>query len=171
MDITVNPGRLSGTVAAPSVGPAPQCIAAAFCGDGGRGAAAPATIRATLDCLAAMGFSVGFDGESVRIGGRDRLSARRRSTAARAARPPASCRPPPPIFWTARPRRARTAARASLCGADRRPARQRDGGARRFPPIAVSGGLHAACTVCGGRFLAVLPACCWLCPRWDGRAA
>ena len=73
MDITVNPGRLSGTVAAP---PSKsdlhrKCIAAAFCGDGAavRAAALCDDTRATLDCLAAMGFSVGFDGESVRIGG------------------------------------------------------------------------------------------------------
>ena len=55
------------------------------------------------------------------------------------------------------PRRARTAARASLCGADRRPARQRDGGARRFPAHrrfrrAARGRVPYA----GGRFLAVL---------------
>lgn len=148
MDITVNPGRLSGTVAAP---PSKsdlhrKCIAAAFCGDGAavRAAALCDDTRATLDCLAAMGFSVGFDGESVRIGGRDpsvreaTLDCGESGSTARFLLPAAA------YFLDC----------ATLVGRGRLPARpfaaltdalRANGTAVRgdFLPIAVSGGLHA----------------------------
>lgn len=70
MDITITPGRLAGTVAVP---PSKsdlhrKCIAAAFCaGETAiRASALCGDTRATLDCLAAMGFAVSFDGQAVR---------------------------------------------------------------------------------------------------------
>lgn len=75
MDITITPGRLAGTVAVP---PSKsdlhrKCIAAAFCaGETAiRASALCGDTRATLDCLAAMGFAVSFDGQAVRVGARD----------------------------------------------------------------------------------------------------